>query len=223
MEFAKEAGFTEREKYAEARKQECLSALALANVSDKRVVNLDVVDRCAPNCLAELTRKVANFLQYSAADIVLTHPYEGGHPDHDATAFATHAAVRLIRKNGFRPPSLFEMALHPSVEGPAKLPEFLPGADGEMTTLLLDPRSLELKKKMFACFKSQQESLKVSPFGPERFRQPADYDFSSPARSGKLHYENFDWAISGDEWQSLAREALAELFPAANNQAEAHA
>ncbi len=68
---------------------------------------------------------------------------------------------------------------------------------------------------MFACFQSQRESLQASSFGPERFRQPSEYDFSGPPHEGKLppHYENFDWALSGAEWQSLARQALADLFP----------
>ncbi|MCA1607030.1 MAG: hypothetical protein LC775_16520, partial [Acidobacteria bacterium] len=168
---------------------------------------------CAANHLADLTRKIATFLQQSEADIVVTHPYEGGHPDHDATAFATHAALYLLKQNGFKPPVLFEMALHPSKDSQAKVPEFLPGSEREMTTLLLDKRAEELKQRMFACFETQRESLQISPFGPERFRPPPDYDFSAPPHEGKLHYENFDWAPSKQEWQSLAREALAVLFP----------
>jgi LmbE family N-acetylglucosaminyl deacetylase len=213
MQYAKAAGFKERAEYAEARRQECLAALAIANVPQNRVVDLEVVDQCAPHYLADLTKKIATFLQQSGADIVVTHPYEGGHPDHDATAFATHSALRLIEKNGFRPPVLFEMALHPSADGKAKVPEFLPGSAGETTTLLLDEKALELKQRMFACFESQKDSLEVSPFGPEKFRQPAKYDFSAPPQCGKLHYENFDWALRSEEWQSLARKALAELFP----------
>jgi N-acetylglucosamine malate deacetylase 2 len=216
MHDAKAAGFKERTQYALARRQECLSALAVANVPEDRVVDLEVVDQCAPRCLADLTKQIATFLQQSGADIVVTHPYEGGHPDHDATAFATHAALRLIKKNGFRPPVLFEMALHPSADGKAKVPEFLPGSEGETTTLLLDERALELKQRMFACFKTQKESLQVSPFGPERFRQPSQYDFSAPPQSGKLHYESFDWAIRSEEWRALACKALAELFPESN-------
>jgi hypothetical protein len=56
--------------------------------------------------------------------------------------------------------------------------------------------------------------LAVSPVGPEKFRQPSAYDFSTPPQGGKLHYENFDWAPRREEWQSLASEALADLFPA---------
>ncbi|MBC8031201.1 MAG: PIG-L family deacetylase [Pyrinomonadaceae bacterium] len=213
MQDAKAAGFKEREEYAAARKRECISALAMASVPEDRIIDFEVPNHCASNYLAELTKRITTFLQQSGADIVVTHPYEGGHPDHDATAFATHAALRLMKRNGFRPPALFEMALHPSTDSKAKVPEFLPGAERETTTLLLDERAMALKQRMFACFQSQRESLEVSPFGPEKFRQPVAYDFTTPPQEGKLHYESFDWAPRSDEWQSLARQALADLFP----------
>lgn len=213
MEDAEAAGFRDVSDYALARRQECLAALAIAHVPEDQVIDFAIKDHCAAHCLADLTKKITTFLQQSAADIVITHPYEGGHPDHDATAFATHAALRLMKQNGFRPPVLFEMALHPSADFKAKLPEFLPGTERETTTLLLDERSRELKQRMFACFETQRESLEASPVGPEKFRQPATYDFSAPPKGGKLHYENFDWAPRSEEWQSLASKALADLFP----------
>jgi LmbE family N-acetylglucosaminyl deacetylase len=219
MHDAMAAGFKERYEYAEARRQECLAALAIANVPEDRVVDFEITDQCAADCLADLTKKTATFLQQSGADIVVTHPYEGGHPDHDATAFATHAALRLMKQNGFRPPVVFEMALHPSTDFIAKLQEFLPGSDRETTTLLLDERARQLKQRMFACFETQRSSLEVSPLGPERFRQPLVYDFSAPPPGGRLYYEKFDWAPRGEEWQSLASKALADLFP---TQAAAH-
>ena len=213
MADAESAGFKERAAYAEARKRECISALAVANVPEDRVVDFEVTDHCASNYLAELTKRITAFLQHSGADIVVTHPYEGGHPDHDATAFATHAALRLMKESGLRPPVLFEMALHPSEDFKTRVPEFLPGTERETTTLLLDERATKLKRRMFDCFETQRESLAVSPFGPEKFRQPAAYDFTAPPRGGKLHYENFDWAPNGGEWQRLAAQALADLFP----------
>jgi N-acetylglucosamine malate deacetylase 2 len=212
MHDAKAAGFDARSDYARARKEECLAALAIANVPEARVVDLEITDHHASACLTDLTKKIATFLQQSAADIVVTHAYEGGHPDHDATAFATHAALRLLKQNGFKPPVLFEMGLHPSEDFKAKVPDFLPGAERETTTLLLDERAKELKQRMFACFETQRESLEASPIGPEKFRQPIAYDFSSPPQHGKLHYEKFAWAPTRNEWQSLACEALANLF-----------
>lgn len=219
MEDAEAAGFKERAEYAEARKRECISALAIANVPEDRVLDLQVPDHCASNYLADLTKKITTFLQQSGADIVVTHPYEGGHPDHDATAFATHAALRLMKENGFTPPALFEMALHPSEDFKARVPEFLPGPERETTTLLLDERATQLKRRMLACFKTQRESLAVSPFGPEKFRQPATYDFTTPPHDGRLHYETFDWAPRSDEWQKLATNALEDLFPNGKSQA----
>ncbi len=180
MEDAEAAGFKERTEYAEARKRECISALAIANVPEDRVVDFEIPDHCASNYLAELTKKITTFLQQSGADIVVTHPYEGGHPDHDATAFATHAALRLMKQNGFKPPALFEMALHPSEDFKAKVPEFLSGPERETTTLLLDERATGLKRRMLECFETQRESLALSPFGPEKFRQPSSYDFTTP-------------------------------------------
>ena len=213
MAEAESAGFNERGAYAEARKRECLSALAVANVPEDRVVDLEVTAHCASNYLADLTKRITAFLQQSSADIVVTHPYEGGHPDHDATAFATHAALRLMKESGLKPPVLFEMALHPSEDFKARVPEFLPGVERETTTLLLDERATRLKRRMFDCFETQRESLAISPFGPEKFRQPGAYDFTAPPHDGKLLYENFDWAPRRGEWQILAGQALAELFP----------
>lgn len=207
------AGYKGCSEYAQARRQECLAALAIANVPEDRVVDFAIPDHRASHCLANLTKQITTFLQQSGADIVVTHPYEGGHPDHDATAFATHAALRLLKESGLRPPVLFEMALHPSEDFKAKLPEFLPGSERETTTLLLDERAAELKQRMFACFETQRESLKASPVGPEKFRQPSHYNFSNPPQTGKLHYENFAWALRSNEWQALARKALAVLFP----------
>lgn len=213
MQDAKAAGFEARADYARARREECLAALAIANVAEDRVVDLEFPDRRASTFLAGLTKKIATFLQQSATDIIVTHPYEGGHPDHDATAFATHAAMRLLKLNGFKPPALFEMGLHPSADFKAKVPDFLPGTEREITTLLLDDRAKEMKQRMFACFETQRESLDASPIGPEKFRQPVAYDFTSPPQEGKLHYERFDWAPTRQEWLSLACAALADLFP----------
>jgi hypothetical protein len=124
--------------------------------------------------------------------------------------------MRLMKRNGLKPPVLFEMALHPSDDGKAKVPEFLPGFARESTTLLLDDQAQELKRRMFACFETQRDALQASLVGPERFREPSGYDFSNPPQRGKLHYEKFDWGITGREWQSLACEALADLFPTNN-------
>lgn len=212
VEVAKAAGFADVASYAQARKQECVAALTLANVSEDHVIDFAAPDTSACDCLSDLTKRIAHHLQESRADIVLTHPYEGGHPDHDATALATHAALKLMKQNGFKPPTLFEMALHPGNDDISKVTEFLPGAEGEITTLVLDQYATELKRRMFGCLKSQRQSVESSPLGFEKFRLSPDYDFSAPPQKGKLHYENFDWAPRSEEWLVRARNGMKDLF-----------
>lgn len=208
-----EAGFKGRSEYAQARRKECRSALALAKVSADRIVEFGITDHQASHYLVDLTRRIATFLQQNSPDVVLTHPYEGGHPDHDATAFATHAALRLLRRSGFKPPAVFEIALHPAGDGTARVLDFLPSDATETTTLMLDKKARDLKRRMFECLTIQPEALRQSPLGPERFRTPPEYDFASPPNRGRLNYEKFDSGVSGDEWQSLVRQAWSDLFP----------
>jgi N-acetylglucosamine malate deacetylase 2 len=212
-QVAEEAGFERRADYAEARRKECVSALALANVSEDRILELGIAHHQAPHILTELTKRITTFLQHSAPDIVLTHPYEGGHPDHDATAFATNAAVRLLKRNGFKPPVVFEIALHPGEDGRKRVLDFLPSVGRETTTLVLDDQARELKRRMFDCFKTQRDILKENPLGPERFRRPPFYDFTLAPPRGRLNYENSDWGITAEEWQLLAMKAWMDLFP----------
>ncbi len=214
MQAAQAAGFERLSDYARARRQECISALALANVPLEKIVDFGVADQQATHYLAALAKRITTFLQQSAPDFVLTHAYEGGHPDHDAAAFATHAAARLMRQSGIQPPVVFEIALHPSKDGKSKVAEFLPNSAREITTLVLDKEARDLKGRMYDCFATQRQVLKASPIGPERFRQAPCYDFRRPPHRGKLHYENFACGFTGEQWQSLACRALDNLFPA---------
>ncbi|MFN2513323.1 MAG: PIG-L deacetylase family protein [Pyrinomonadaceae bacterium] len=212
-QIAYEAGFEGIAEYTEARRRECISALALVNVPADHILELDIGDHQAPQFLTELSKKLTTLLQQCAPDVVLTHPYEGGHPDHDAAAFATNAAVRLLKRSGFRAPMLFEMALHPGRDGEKRVLDFLPSSGRETTTLMLDQEAQDVKRRMYECFATQREALKENPLGPERFRRPPPYDFTMPPQRGKLNYENYDREFSGHEWELLARKAWIDLFP----------
>lgn len=196
----------------DARTSACISALALANVASNRVVELGVSDIRQPHSLAALAREITGFLQRFRPEIVLTHPYDGGHPDHDATAFATHAAMRLIQNNGFEPPVLFEIALHPSKDGQKRELDFFPSPWRETTTFVLDEKTRNLKRRMFDCVDIEEGTLKGTILNLERYRRSPDYDFSIAPNAGKPAYESFDPEMTGVRWQALARQASAELF-----------
>src|SRR5437773_10917294 len=105
------SSFKTAANYAQVRREECLAALKVAEVSQEHVLDLHISDQEASHDLVELAKKILRFLLQSSPDIVLTHPYEGGHPDHDATAFATHMAIDLMKQRGIKPPIVFEVAL----------------------------------------------------------------------------------------------------------------
>ena len=211
-EEAQAAGFPSVEAYAEGRRAECLNALSIAGIAPDGVTELDLPQFEATLQLVPLTLRLVSFIQQSSPEIVLTHAYEGGHPDHDATAFAIHAAIRLIQESGLKPPALFEMAIYPGRNGLSKVPDFLHHPARESTTLVPGDAARLLKLRMFACFDSQKEIFDKSPLGPEKFREAPAYDFTLPPHPGKLYYENFDWGFSGESWRALAREAEAKLL-----------
>ena len=198
---------------ARAFRRESRDALALANVPPEHIVEFGLSTEQAPFELANLTRRIASFLMQTTPDIILTNPYEGGDPDHDATAFATHAALRLMREKGFEPPSVFEIAMYPTPDGNKRVLDFLPSEAAEVTTLLLDKKARDLKRQMFDCFTTRPDLQRQNSFGRERFRRPPRYNFAAPPNGGKVNYERVAPGVDRDEWQELVRKAWSELFP----------
>jgi hypothetical protein len=98
--------------------------------------------------------------------------------------------------------------------------DFLPGPGKETTTIVLDRKATKLKLRMFDCFSTQGDPIKISPLAWERFRRAPSYDFRHPPNCGTPYYESFDWGFTGDEWQALAGDALSKLFPEREQQSD---
>lgn len=193
--------------------RESRTALALANVRPEQIVEFGLSAEQAPFELAGLTRRIASFLMQLAPDVLLTNPYEGGDPDHDATAFATHAALRLMREKGFQLPSVFEIAMYPTPDGNKRVLDFLPSEGAEITTLLLDKKARDVKRRMFDCFTRRPDLQRENSFGRERFRRPPRYNLAAPPNGGRLLYERVAPGVNAFAWEELVRKAWSELFP----------
>jgi LmbE family N-acetylglucosaminyl deacetylase len=201
-----------REAYARVRREELSAALALAGVPEKRVRSLGIPDQEASLDLVGLARRVAGVLGEVRPEVVLTHPYEGGHPDHDAAAFAVHAACRVWEQEGATPPRIVEFtSYHVRADGGLAVCEFLPAKAAEEVTLPLTIAEREMRRRMLAAFTTQRETLAPFSAEVERFRAAPAYDFTAPPHHGMLHYEQFEWGCTGPEWRARAREALAAL------------
>lgn len=209
--FAAEAGFPDRQSYKAAREQEARAALALVGREESLFV-FGIADQEAVQHLAEAARRLAEFFRLSPPSAVVTHAYEGGHPDHDAAAFAVRAACDLFAETGAIPPLLFEMTGYHGFGGGMVTGAFLTHpAAGAVHTLVLDERQKSRKRAMMDCHISQRAVLADFPLEREAFRLAPRYDFQIPPHPGALFYERFDWGMTGKAWRRLAAEAASDL------------
>jgi LmbE family N-acetylglucosaminyl deacetylase len=214
---ARTHGFADIVEYAAARQREARAALALAGVDPDCIAWLGVPDQRATFALDGLAASIAELIRAHAPALVLTHASEGGHPDHDATAFAVHAAFALVRRAPARSPvpSLAEFAsYHGGPDGGRDngfLPSGCPALDIE-----LDERERRLKAAMFACHASQAAVLGSFDVDRERFRLAPRYDFARPPHEGPLLYERpgsgAEWGIDGARWRQEAVAARRRLM-----------
>jgi LmbE family N-acetylglucosaminyl deacetylase len=207
---------------AAVRRAELAAALRAGDLDPESLLlpSLGVTDQEATLALVEIARTVARHVAASDADVVVSHPYEGGHPDHDAVAFAVHAALRLHAHASARraTPRLAEMSsYHAGREGEARVAAAFVPSDRPACTAchegLLDPLAQARRRRMLDAFATQSDVLASFGVTAEPLRCAPSYDFARPPHSGALHYEQLPFGWTGERWRALAREALAVLSP----------
>jgi len=161
--------------------------------------------------LTSLAQRLAAIFADRNIDIVLTHPYEGGHPDHDATAFAVHGASWLISRRNEAAPGVVEMAFYHGGSDRFCAQRFVPAAGAPVITVPLSSAAWALKQRMLAAHASQAEVVAQFTATVERFRSAPCYDFSAPANGGSVYYEGCDWGMTAARWCQLAAESMHEL------------
>jgi len=204
-------GFSNAADYAETRRRELMAALYVAGYPASGLLGLDIPDQQAARRLAPLARRLADLIARHRPRFVLTHAYEGGHPDHDAAAFASAAALRLLREAGESVPVLVEMPFyHAGEQGPV-YQDFSAGQPRPELILPLPRDAAAMKAGMLACHASQAETLAAFTADAERFRLAPDHDFGALPNGGRLQYEQWQLGLTGAGWLELASEALREL------------
>lgn len=211
MRDAHRLGLATRDEYVALRRAERGRALALASVADDRVHDLGRTDSEGSRDLVGLAADLCAILHAASPEVVVTHPYEGGHPDHDATAFAVHAAVGLLGVSDARTPAIVEMTSYHL--GPTGLTTgcFLRSTERPRQATKLGEADRALKKRMLDCHTSQLDVLSRFQCEGEPIRLAPVYDFGAPPHEGQLFYECFPWWATGVEWRSRARVALRAL------------
>jgi N-acetylglucosamine malate deacetylase 2 len=203
-------GFSNREEYRACRESELNCALELAGLGGARRISFGMPDQEASFHLAELTEKLQRLLMALLPEVLFTHPYEGGHPDHDACTFAVHRTVARMKAAGQVAPLIIEAAFyHLGAQG-METGCFLPHADKtEEICWVLSPEERQRKEELLACFRSQRQMLRYFAPRAERFRIAPQYDFHRPPHSGPVFYDRYPWGMTSQRFCELARAADA--------------
>ena len=210
LDDARAAGFAMAADYAAARRRELDTALAAGAVEGAARVSLGAADQGASLRMADLARSLAAALRGHGARAVLTHPYEGGHPDHDAVAFCVRLAAALLARDGGGAPAVAEMAFYHAAPAGWAVGRFLPNGAAPIVAALGEGERAR-KRAMLDAFATQAATLARFPVGDEAFRPAPAYDFAAPPHGGPLLYEGFPWGMDGARWRRLAADARRGL------------
>jgi N-acetylglucosamine malate deacetylase 2 len=194
-----------REEYAEVRRQEAAKALAHAGIGEEQISWLGAADQEAMLEARTLAVKVAEFLREHTVDLLITHPYEGGHPDHDSAALIGRRAIAMLDE---AVPELFEMTSYHVRDGQCVTSEFLNSKPSSEIVWEMSDEDRERKCKMKDEYRSQRLVLENFSIATERLRMAPEYDFSRPPHEGKLWYECMGWPMTGRRWRELALAAF---------------
>ena len=204
---AASAGFKTPAAYAAQRRRELHVALRLGGATPT-LAELGAPDQGASNRMATLAGSLCEILRRHGTRLVIAHPYEGGHPDHDAACWIAHAAAARLSL------PVLEMASYHAAPGGGRDSGFLAHAclppDHAAVEVRLGSAERDRRRAMLDAFVSQQATLHGFPETTETFRLAPPYDFAQPPHDGTLHYERHDWGMTGERWRSLVpRPGLA--------------
>ncbi len=205
-------GFATVDDYRRAREAELGRALGTAGLQDVHRERLGIPDQEASFQLAWLVRRIERLMVECMPEIVFTHPYEGGHPDHDACAFAVHKAVALLKARGAATPVILEAPFYHAGPRGGEAGAFLPySTETEQVEYLLSGEERRHKQALLDCFVTQRETLSGFPLEYERFRVAPQYDFQQPPHEGRVLYDQHPWGMTSERFRTLAAAADEEL------------
>jgi LmbE family N-acetylglucosaminyl deacetylase len=178
-----------RERLAVIRRQE--AARAMMEIGVRHYEILAFRDQRLFEHLHAALDRVLKFARDHACRTIVTHAYEGGHPDHDACSYLGFLSGECL---GI---PVWEMPLYHRANGSPQMQCFITGE----ADIVLTPTEAEYdrKRRMAAAYVSQGEVIRAFPERTEIFRGQPRYDYSRPPHVGTLNYEAWHWPIAGHD------------------------
>jgi LmbE family N-acetylglucosaminyl deacetylase len=200
-------GFSSREEYARARHAELEQVCSLLRLAPDTLSGMWFPDQTLSWHLKDAAELLVNCFREIDPAVVITHAYEGGHPDHDAAAFAVRAALRLMNSASVH----LEFASYNRIGGVHRWLTYLPQPAGECCAIPISEEGRIRKQMLLNCFQTQQRTLQGIPLDWEYLRVAPAYRFTQPPHPGKLNYEYYPWGLTGVQFCRLASDALRTL------------
>ena len=196
MGDAHRLGFATRQAYANARAVELGRALEALGARPK-LIRYEVRDKETVEHLPELIERLRRDL--AGAELVITHPYDGGHPDHDAAALAVSQATTA---------PVVEFACYAQVNGERAFGRFI--SDPLCPEQVHPPTPADRARVDAALAAHATQADVFGAWRPEaeRWRAAPRHDFTCPPPGEAALYDGFGWALTSDRWRAMAAEAL---------------
>jgi LmbE family N-acetylglucosaminyl deacetylase len=202
--FWAQAGAASRAEYAARRREELLAAMRVFGIAPAQLEQLPFADREATRHLSSLAAAIREQLERCKPAIVYTHPFEGGHPDHDATAWAVRSAIEALEASGAPVPEVREFTGYHARDGEFFCGAFLEDTSQETETALSEAEQ-RTKRAALDCYQSQQRVILRFPLSPQRWRPAPRYHFRRRPHPGPLYYEIREMGYRFEDFAALVQ------------------
>jgi len=192
---ARRLGFDTRQSYAAARAAELDAALVALGASPARI-GYGVPDQEAVDNLPLLIERLT--VDCAGVGAIATHPYEGGHPDHDAAALAVRVAADRLGV------PVVEFASYNLHGGERVWAQFGSDPDCPEHSRPLLPNERARIDTALSAHRSQAGVFGEWRPEVERWRAAPRYDFSRPPPGEGCLYDGFGWALTSTRWRERA-------------------
>jgi N-acetylglucosamine malate deacetylase 2 len=181
--------FGSQSAYAAMRASE--TRKALEHLKEIRVMRFGARDQQLMFRLDIAMQWLRKVIREQKPETIITHFYEGGHPDHDCCSFL---CSMLGRELGI---PVWEMPLYSRVDGKL-VRQYLPRRERAIS-LSASQQEERRKTGMISAYASQGEFLRSFEVSTEHFVPQPPHDYSLPPHEGKLNYECWEWEIAGSD------------------------
>jgi LmbE family N-acetylglucosaminyl deacetylase len=202
------AGFRSSADYVQARAAELARVLDLVHVPAERRHSFPIGDQQAFRHLPTIAAALGAYFETQRIEAVFTHPYEGGHLDHDACACAVALACKRMERRGLRPPAIMEMAFYHESEHGLVTQRFSEESDADVL-IAFDQAEALIRDEMLAAHASQTAILGLFREPVARLRPAPQYDFRRPPNRGHIFYHRFIEDVTPADWFEAVHAAHA--------------